>query len=491
MSPAKIAAVIAGLILALTVGAHQQVTGALRKRQRDEATALVERSAGLFLVQNRLQSLEFTSQTAQYARLEAFPRVFLAADAAARKRAAFDAVNALNADQISKAYEHPAALVAVVDDTGKVLARDLNASSMVGDDLKAKYGAVGLALAGTANKDTWAFNKRMYRVACAPIRGQDGKIAGALIIGFEESGREAGAQRESYGVELALFLENQIYASSFAAAGKESTEEQELGRSLFQGPQFAAPATKSRRQTAPFTLTLPGKGAYVGVAAPLLGNSSQPEAGFVVLTPLEADGAAAQAGLWIIILGGVAAVLGAIGALWTGRLFLGPLEQIEAGMTEILNGNRDYVFEKGSPALEGMENTLNAMVSRLVGRPEPGDESIAQSFDREKAPQFSGPVRSSDGMPVVSGTPASPRLSPENQELAAEPEEQYLRRLFNEYVHAREQTGEGAKDLNYNGFVEKLRESEATLSKKYNSRIVRFKVVIKQGQVTLKPVPLP
>jgi hypothetical protein len=35
-----------------------------------------------------------------------------------------------------------------------------------------------------------------------------------------------------------------------------------------------------------------------------------------------------------------------------------------------------------------------------------------------------------------------------------------------------------------------VRQNEATLRSKYQSRAVRFKVVTKDGKVTLKPVPI-
>ena len=49
---------------------------------------------------------------------------------------------------------------------------------------------------------------------------------------------------------------------------------------------------------------------------------------------------------------------------------------------------------------------------------------------------------------------------------------------------------ESNASLDFNGFVERLRKSEASLKGKYNCRAVRFKVVVKNGQTTLKPVPI-
>jgi hypothetical protein len=78
----------------------------------------------------------------------------------------------------------------------------------------------------------------------------------------------------------------------------------------------------------------------------------------------------------------------------------------------------------------------------------------------------------------------------DNQALAEEPEAQYLQRVFNEYVEARKQTNEGTEGLTFDSFAAKLKQNEAALKQKYNCRIVRFKVAIKNGQATLKPVPM-
>jgi hypothetical protein len=81
-------------------------------------------------------------------------------------------------------------------------------------------------------------------------------------------------------------------------------------------------------------------------------------------------------------------------------------------------------------------------------------------------------------------------MTPEIQALADEPEDQYVRRVFEEFVAARKQTNEGVEGLTLDGFATKIRSNESALKKKYNARLVRFKVVIKNQQATLKPVPI-
>ena len=218
MFPAKIAVVVAGLVVVLTVLVHQGTVGSLSRTVTDNTTAQVERAAGLFLSQSRLQALELTNEVAQYARAESLQRVFALTDETARRNAAHQVANALNDEQIARAPgSNRAALVAVVDAAGKVIARDLNINSMYGEDLRSAHPAVAVALSGTANKDVWEFSNRMYRVACSPIRGADGKIVGALVVGYEESGHDAQKVRDSFGPEVVMFLDGKIYASSFAS----------------------------------------------------------------------------------------------------------------------------------------------------------------------------------------------------------------------------------------------------------------------------------
>ncbi len=477
MFPAKIAVVVAGLVLALTVFVYQATVGSLTRSVTDGTTAQVERAAGLFLGQSRLQALEFTNEVSQYARVESLQRVFTLTDETTRRSAAHEAVNALNDDQIAKGHDRRAALVAIVDATGKVVARDLNINSMYGEDLRAAHPAVATALSGTANKDIWEFNHRMYWVACAPIRGTDGKIVGALVVGFEESGHDAQVLRDGFGTEAVLFLDGKIYASSF---GEESSEEQTLAKVLFAGPELAGPALKERRQTAPFRVALHGE-SFVAVAAPLLGNTSHPPAGFVVLSSVDqALLPVGRVGAGVVILGLLAMLIAAATAMFTARSFLVPLDEIEQGVAEIINGNRDYIFEKGSQVYEGLENGLNVMIARLLGRPDPSENGEAMPASMDSVETSETPAQQ-----------VTTAISGENQELAREPEDRYLRRLYDEYVNAREQTGEGTKDLNFQGFSQKLKDNEVLLAKKYGTRLVRFKVMIKQGQVTLKPVPIP
>lgn len=507
MFPAKNALLAAALVFLLTALVHHISTSALKQASADSATGQVSRAAELFLKQDRLSGLEFAYEVAGWARDESLPRALAIEDVTARRAAANQAANKLNEGEIQKAHDRRAALVALVDASGKVVARDLSINSLYGEDLKSRYPAVVQALSGVANKDVWAFNGRMYRVAVAPVRGADAKVVGALVVGFEESGNDARVLRDNFGTEVVIFLNGKIYASSFASQAQESVEEAELAQVLFSGAKLAGPAVQERKRTEIFRVTLRGE-VFLGMAAPLLGNTSKPEAGFVVLASLnQGQQVAGRIGMWILGLGILGTLITVGSGVLTAQRFLVPLDKIEEGVTEIINGNHQYVFEKhGSPDFEGLENSLNVMVARLLGRPEQaegGDAMNAMDLSGRnrvvsgplpQASAPSGPIGSVASPPTspsdLARAASGPKVSTENQDLSREPQDKYERRLYDEYVTAREQTGEGARDVTFASFTEKLRENEVQLCQKYGTRMVRFKVVIKQGQVTLKPVPI-
>jgi hypothetical protein len=181
----------------------------------------------------------------------------------------------------------------------------------------------------------------------------------------------------------------------------------------------------------------------------------------------------------VFVLGFVALLVAVGAAVLTAMRFLEPLDRIETGVAEVINGNREVAFDSPSKDFEGLANALNVMLARLTGRPDPTDEDDG-----------SGQPARWGGELTVDATATGPQTSPENVALAQEPEEQYLRRVYEEYLAARKQTNEGVEGLNFDGFAHKLRQNEATLKGKYNCSIVRFKVIVKNNQTTLKPVPI-
>jgi hypothetical protein len=485
MFRARIGLAAAVVVAVLTVAVTFSVGARLNARAAETAMSLTERAQLTFPSLDLLRGIELTNDTARMAREDEFADVLGKTGVDDMRQAAFVAVSARNARLESQGRK--ADLVAVVGGNGHLVSRDLNINAMYDEDLKARYPSVAKALEGYANKDIWSFDGKMYRVAAAPIRSRAGQIAGALVVGYVASANDAMSDHDRLGAEVAYVFDTgeggNVQASSFKKQGGESTEEKELASELFGADKPAALAL-SGEMTRPFRIRIGGE-EYLAAAGPLSGNLSKSRSGFVVLSSLgvaRTGNSTVQA--WVLLLGLISLLAAVAAAVFTALRFIQPLDTVEAGVSEVINGNRDYTFESPSEDFEGLANGLNAMIAHLLGRPEPdSDEAVAREDER-----WQGEINVDE--PTQPGSGAAQPLSPENAALAAEPEADYLQRVYGEWMAARKQTGEGTDAMTLEGFVAKLAQNEAAMKKKYGANAVRFKVVVKNNQATLKPVPI-
>ena len=126
---------------------------------------------------------------------------------------------------------------------------------------------------------------------------------------------------------------------------------------------------------------------YAAVAAPLHGNAFDKTSGVVTLAsvsdamePVSAVGRQADraSACWrsLVLLGAV---------MLTALRFIKPLDKIELGVAEIINGNIDYQFRPVGPDFEGLSNGLNVMLARLLGREEPNEDEPEEEQDETVA----------------------------------------------------------------------------------------------------------
>jgi hypothetical protein len=478
MYRARIPLAAAAVVLLTTIAALISVRTSLASAARADVEKRVERAQATWPSLDLLRGIDLTNETAKLARDEEFGAIFDKKSADEQRQAAFVAVSAHNGRL--EAQGRKADLVAVVGANGHVVARDLNINAMYDDDLKGRYPSVGKALDGIANKDVWNFDGHLYRVASAPIRSRAGAVVGALVIGYNASATDAAADRDKLGTEVAYFLDGKIHASSFKKEGGESAQEYELSKALFADK--LADGAIAGNLTPPTTMRI-ANDDYVAAAGPLPGNLTKSKSGYVVLASLTAARANLGGVEFFIVVLGLIGTLVAVGAVvLTSMRFLGPLDRIESGVSEVINGNRDYSFDTPSKDFEGLANGLNVMLARLLGRPDPSDDELGGS-DEAKNERWGGELS-------VDASTTGQQMSPELQALIDEPEDAYLKRTFEEYIAARKQTNEGVEGMTLDGFGQKLREHEAALKKKHGARMVRFKVVVKGGQTTLKPFPI-
>ncbi len=480
MYRSRIPLAAAVVVLLTTLAVLLSVRTSLSNATRAVVEKRVERAQATWPSLDLLRGIDLTNETAKLARDEEFGAIFDKKSSDEQRQAAFVAVSARNGRL--EAAGRKADLVAVVGANGHVVARDLNINAMFDDDLKGRYPSVGKALDGVANKDVWDFDGHLYRVGAAPIRSRAGAVVGALVIGYNASATDADADRDKLGTEVAYFLDGKIHASSFRKESGESAEEKALATQLFDAPPRLADAAMAGNLTPPALVHI-GTEDFIAAAGPLPGNLTKSKSGYVVLASLTSARADLGGIEFLVIVLGIIGIVVAVGAtVLTAMRFLNPLDRIETGVAEVINGNRDYSFDTPSKDFEGLANGLNVMLARLLGRPDPSDDELGGSDDGSGS-RWGGELS-------VDASTTGPQASPELAALAEEAEEPYLQRTFDEYVAARKQTNEGTEGLTLDGFTSKLKQNEAALKKKHGARMVRFKVVVKNGQTTLKPYPI-
>jgi hypothetical protein len=162
----------------------------------------------------------------------------------------------------------------------------------------------------------------------------------------------------------------------------------------------------------------------------------------------------------------------------TAKRFIGPLDQIELGVAEVINGNIDYTFKPVGPDFEGLSNSLNVMLARLLGRDEPNEDAVEEEdneVEKWKAEQ----------MVIEEGDGAA---SPAAAALAQEGEASYYPRLYNEYINALRSLGRPADGVSVQAFMAKLRLAEAGLREKWSCKAVRFQMVPQGDRVVFRAV---
>jgi hypothetical protein len=486
----KIGLVAAIVLLAITAGLYSAVTKELKTTVQQEVETEVSRGQRMHQSIARLEALDFANLVARLSHNAPIVAIFDKADETGRRQAAFEQCEDVN-NFLLKGGSRKADIVAVLDSSGKVIARDLNVNAMYGEDLRAKYPAVSLALKGEATKDVWTFNNRMTRVAIAPIVHPDGSTKGALMVGYVVDARDAQLKRDLLGVEVGYFHDGKMATSSFVSEGAgESAKEdgnktQALNTVLFQSAEkWGNEAVTSGKPTNLFRLSIDGR-EYAAMAAPLQGNAFSKTSGVVVLKSVsDLLDPMSDVGTKILILG-VLAIIVALGAsVMTAIRFIKPLDKIELGVAEIINGNIDYMFKPVGQDFEGLSNALNVMLARLLGREEPNEEEGEDEADEANK------WRSDQMLVEEASAAAQSGNDPEATALGQEAEPIYYARIFNEYSAALKSQGKPTKGITVQAFTAKLRLIEGGLKQKWKCRMVRFKVNAHGDQVTLKPVPI-
>jgi len=480
----KIGLIAAVALAGLTAIFHVSITATLKESIRQNVESRVARAQRIYRDISQLSGLKLANLASERARSPDVLAVFDKADAAARQSAAYEVCEKLN--QQLKQDGRKADIVAILDTNGKIVGRDLNPNADVGLDLLSKYPAVGYALKGTAVKDVWTWQERVHEIAVAPVVKADHTVVGAALFAWVVSAVTAQANRDLLDTEIGFFHAGKVYASSFVSSADKSKEEvgksQALSNLLFSSAKVAEGALQKGTPTPVMTWEIEGR-EFAVVAAPVPGNFADKTSGFVVLASLSEGMADVHAaGMKIVWLGLLAIVVAIITASLTARRFIAPLDQIELGVAEVINGNIDYTFKPVGEDFEGLSNSLNVMLSRLLGREEPNEEAVEEEDEGgvQKWKAEAMVIEETDGSAPAATVAA----------LAEEGEASYFPRLFGEYLSTLQKLGQPSEGMSVLSFMAKLSLTEAGLREKWECKVVRFLLAVQGNQITFRPVKI-
>jgi len=179
-------------------------------------------------------------------------------------------------------------------------------------------------------------------------------------------------------------------------------------------------------------------------------------------------------------------ILVSIAGWLLGNYISKPVEEIEEGLLQILNGRTDLRFEIEHAVLGGLVFRINTLLNQLMGVQEDdtddeGRPSLAPSATAFQGALEVGEQQSAQTEQVDMETAAR---------LAQEPAESYYPRIFREYIQAKRTIGDPVDHITEASFIERIKQREQEMSSK-SGRPVRYQVQLRGREVVLIAVQLP
>jgi len=480
---------IAGnLVIVLLVGLGSYLV--VRTQLYNELSRRLEDRIGddseLFARSWRADGARLSEGVANRANSKSVRSVFAALGESKVRRRAYEA-----AQDVSKWFKNPARgrgerphIVAVIDETGRVIARDTDPNRMFAKPLLNSVPVLrGVLKRGSSRYGVWPLEDKLLQVGVAAVRNDQGSVVGALLVGYDLSNGFAKQEARLIGHDLLFVMGERIYSTSTSVEVRDGLQD-----ALYTPPlEGSTRAALGGKPTLPWTARLAGDD-YVGVTA-ALPMARDVEAAYVVLADQAKHTALAGVTnmiLWLTLLGLMGVAI--YGYIIANNL-MEPIEQMEDDILAVINGRGDVRLEVETVELGGLSYRINQLINLFTGVAEEDDEGRAvTSSGGWEAVSISSPgaapSRSSSAVPGQSD-------DPEVAALAAIPEERYFAQLFQDYIAAKESIGEDVSNIPEARFIERIKGNAVHLAKKHDAQMVRFKVETIGSQVNLKPVIIP
>jgi hypothetical protein len=213
MSRAKIGAAVALIVAVLTAASYLLATSRLDSQVGDDVETRVARAKRLFAQISALESLDLIRHAQELAHDESMIKALAATTPDERQALGWQGIQRF-LGALDKAPRPD--FTALVDAKGAVVRAD--APLPDADDLKTKFKALAAAIdGGQVSKDIWQYRNSVFKVGVAPIVDpQSGARAGAVILGYALSNKEAQDHAAQLGVDVVFYSGDRVVASSFA-----------------------------------------------------------------------------------------------------------------------------------------------------------------------------------------------------------------------------------------------------------------------------------
>lgn len=342
----------------LRVGADADIEAELPRVR--EMVRTVRRAAGLDLV--RLA----TARAATSGIVEVFSGV-----EDSRRNRAYDEAERFATELASPANGgRRADFVAILDDTGRVLARDLDRNALAGVDFRERSPSVDAAIRGAAGYDIIRQQTLLLELAFAPIRSREGGVLGVLVVGFDLGNGTAKDTAQRVGGGVAYLFANRQHSTSLE--GSAATDLRQL---FEQGAGKAALARvlASGEAVALGEVALGGRSYQLTVGA-LQVDSTQRTAAFAALVDRDARMQRVGPANMILLFTALAAVAVLIYGIVLGGVLLRPIEQMEEGILQVINGRTDLRLDIKSTELGGLAYRVNQLLNMMTGVSEEAED---------------------------------------------------------------------------------------------------------------------
>jgi hypothetical protein len=378
----------------------------------------------------------------------------------------------------------PPAIVALVDVRGVSLGRN-DSNMMRGEDLGKTHPRMKKMIeTGRSGSEIWYSRQlsQQWFVSYATIRDAGGEILGGIVYGTplnDERMTRTGDSTSGGAVVIAVAVDQGL-----EVVAKSSSVPPPVAEAIAR-PPVADGALGVLKQG--HTLPLAGGPSdWVLVARPLDAYGDGKQALLVATSPavlLDISGL-----VWNVL--GVVAlgiVLVSVGGVLLGNYISKPVEEIEEGLLQILNGQTNLRFEIEHAVLGGLVYRVNQLLNQLMGVAEDDTDEEGRPSLAPSAQAFQGALEVDENATAASTEQVDARAA---SALAAEPADQYYRRIFDEYIGAKRSIGDPVDHITEPSFVERIKQRETEMGQKLG-RSVRYQVQLRGKEVVLIAVPLP